>query len=416
MSDADVRRRAGWLPPQDDLELWLEERLDQVEAAGAAVELHPVLVELQELLAREPLLRMYVERMLVEEPEGKPYAEHHVETTDQLLRLMNQLLTTAPEFSEKAMVATPLGAILDWAIGTTAGFAAFRDPRLNAALKRFLDTWCEFLDSPASLYVLTDQPGGWTSEAAREAIGIERFEHDPDAAHWGFRSWNHFFTRRFREGQRPVAEPDDDAVVVSPCESVPYAIGRDVQDEDSFWVKSQPYSLRDLLAGDPSVDDFVGGTIWQSYLSATSYHRWHSPVAGTVVRAFNVDGTYYSEADTEGEGATEPSNSQGYMAHVATRAVIVLEADNPEIGLVAFVPVGMSDVSSCRIHPHVAPGRHLAKGEELGYFQFGGSTVCLVLRPGVVRSFELQAIPEPADPAAPTPPVVEVCSAILRTR
>jgi phosphatidylserine decarboxylase len=164
------------------------------------------------------------------------------------------------------------------------------------------------------------------------------------------------------------------------------------------------------------VEEFVGGTIWQAFLSATSYHRWHSPVAGTVVRAFNVDGTYYSEADTEGAGATEPSNSQGYMAHVATRAVILIEADNPEIGLVAFVPIGMSDVSSCMIHPHLQPGHHLAKGEELGYFQFGGSTVCVVFRPGVVEGFTLQAIPEPDDPAAPSPPVVQVRSPIATAR
>ena len=96
--------------------------------------------------------------------------------------------------------------------------------------------------------------------------------------------------------------------------------------------------------------------------------------------------------------------------------MILIEADNPEIGLVAFVPIGMSDVSSCLIHPHLQPGYHLAKGEELGYFQFGGSTVCLVFRPGVVQGFSLQAIPEPDDPAAPAPPVVQVCSPIALTR
>jgi len=417
VSDAkDVRRQAGWLPPQDDLEQWLEERQERVEAERDDVELHPTVVELQELLASDPLLRMYVDRMLTEEPKGKPYSKRHIQDPAQLLRLVNQVLTTAPEFSEQAMVATPLNAILDWPMGTTAGFAAFRDPRFNAAIKKILNAWCTFLDSPDSRYVLTDAEGGWMSEAARNAIGIERFEHDPDAEHWGFESWNAFFTRRFKEGERPVAEPDDDTVVVSPCESSPYAIGRDVQREDSFWIKSQPYSLQDLLAQDPSVEEFVGGTIWQAYLSATSYHRWHSPVAGRVVRAFNVDGTYYSEADTEGAGATEPSNSQGYMAHVATRAVILIEADNAEIGLVAFVPIGMSDVSSCLIHPHLQPGYHLAKGEELGYFQFGGSTVCVVFRPGVVEGFTLEAIPQPDDPAAPSPPVVQVRSSIATTR
>jgi hypothetical protein len=49
------------------------------------------------------------------------------------------------------------------------------------------------------------------------------------------------------------------------------------------------------------------------------------------------------------------------------RAVIIIEADDPVIGLMAFVPVGMSEVSSCMIHPKVSPGYHVGKGEELGY-------------------------------------------------
>jgi phosphatidylserine decarboxylase len=61
-------------------------------------------------------------------------------------------------------------------------------------------------------------------------------------------------------------------------------------------------------------------------------------------------------------------NSQSYVAHVAARAVILTEADDPVIGLMAFVPVGMSEVSSCLIDAKITPGYHVAKGEELGYF------------------------------------------------
>ena len=60
------------------------------------------------------------------------------------------------------------------------------------------------------------------------------------------------------------------------------------------------------------------------------------------------------------------TNSQSYLAHVATRAIILIQADDPSIGLVAFVPVGMSEVSSCMIDPDLTPGYHVAKGEELG--------------------------------------------------
>jgi phosphatidylserine decarboxylase len=67
----------------------------------------------------------------------------------------------------------------------------------------------------------------------------------------------------------------------------------------------------------------------------------------------------------------------------------------------AFVPVGMSEVSSCLIDAKIKPGYYVQKGEELGYFQFGGSTHCLVFRPGAIAEFTLGAIPQPHDPEAP---------------
>jgi phosphatidylserine decarboxylase len=86
---------------------------------------------------------------------------------------------------------------------------------------------------------------------------------------------------------------------------------------------------------------------------------------------------------------------------VATRAVFLIRADNPAIGLVGFVPVGMLEVSSCLIHPGIEPGHHVAKGDELGHFQFGGSTHCLVFGPGAIGDFVMTAIPQPHDPDAP---------------
>jgi phosphatidylserine decarboxylase len=396
----DVRRQAGWLPEQDDLEAWLAGHRERAEARGEQTELHPVVREFQALIDSDPVVRMYMHQMIAQVPSTKQYSQRHLESVPQMLRLINEVLRMAPEFGE-AMVATPLGAILDWTMGTPAGFAAFRDPRVNAMLKKILTAWCEFLSSADSLYVLNDSPSGWKSPAAQRAVGIEQFEHDPEDDHWGFASWNGFFTRHFKEGERPVAAPDDDKVIVNACESTPYGISTDVKRQDRFWIKSQPYSLEDMLANDASVDQFVGGTVYQAFLSATNYHRWHSPVAGTIVRAFVQEGTYYSEADSEGRDAVEPMNSQSYLAHVAARAIILIEADDPVIGLMAFVPVGMSDVSSCLIDPKLTPGYHVGKGEELGYFQFGGSTHCLVFRRDAIAEFALAAIPQPHDPDAP---------------
>lgn len=398
--DPDVRRRAGWLPrDQDELESWLAGHRERAAARGEQL-LHPVISEFRHLIDSDPVVRMYIHQMIDQVPRAKRYRKRHLESVDQMLRLIDETLTMAPEYGDNAVI-TPLNAIFDWSMGTPAGFTAFRDPRINAMLKKILTTWCAFLDSADSLYVINESPSGWKCPAARRAVGIEEFQHDPADEHWGFVSWNDFFTRRFKDGARPVACPDDDTVIISACESTPYRIATNVKRVDSFWIKGQRYSLQDMLANDDSVDQFVGGTVYQAYLSATNYHRWHSPVAGTVVRAFRAGDTYFSEAVSEDWNANDPPTWQAYLAHVAVRAVILIDADDPVIGLTAFIAVGMAEVSSCMIGKNVTAGRHLAKGEELGCFQFGGSTHCLVFRPGAIGAFALTALPQPHNPHAP---------------
>ncbi|RFA12075.1 hypothetical protein B7R22_16700 [Subtercola boreus] len=398
---SDHKRRNGWLPSnQDDLETWLEGHQARVDARRDGAPLHPVITEFQALIDSDPVVRLYLTEMIDQVPRNSKYRTRHLKSVDQLLLLIDEVLTTAPEFSDGGMVTTPLTAILDWTMGTPAGFAAYRDPRINDMFRKVLQAWGEFLSSPASRYVITNSPQGWKSDAAVRAVGIGDYQHDPADEYWGFASWNDFFTRRLTDVSRPVAEADDDSVIVSSCESTPYRISTGVQRRDRFWIKSQPYSLADILANDPAVDDFVGGTVYQAFLSALNYHRWHSPVAGTVVRAFVEPGTYFSEADSEGADAVEPQNSESYLAHVSARAIILIQADNPAIGLVAVVAVGMIEVSSCILDGAVTPGAHLAKGAELGYFQFGGSTECLIFRPGAINSFALQALPQPQNPKA----------------
>ena len=205
-----------------------------------------------------------------------------------------------------------------------------------------------------------------------------------------------FFTRKVREDARPVASPDDDNVVANACESKVYNVSRNVQLRSKFWIKSQPYSVLDMLAKDPLASKFAGGTIYQAFLSALSYHRWHVPVSGTIKRAFVEDGTYFSEplfestsGDKGGIDAKGISVAQGYLTALATRAIVFIEADNPAIGLMAFIGVGMDEVSTCEIT--VKEGQHVKKGDELGMFHFGGSSHCLLFREGV----KIDGFPEP---------------------
>src|SRR5262249_17602662 len=204
---------------------------------------HPVIEEFADLIAADPIVRMYVTTMIAQVPKTKRFREHHIASIDQMLALLNAVLTHAPEFNTTALVGCPLNAILDWSMGTPAGFAAFRYPAINAMIRKIMGVWCEFLSSEASLYVLNDSPTGWKSAEAQGLLQMSEFEHDPTHPHWGFRSWNDFFTRRFKPGRRPVASPSDPSVIANACESAPYHIAKDVRRQDQFWVKAQPYSL-----------------------------------------------------------------------------------------------------------------------------------------------------------------------------
>ena len=198
---------------------------------------------------------------------------------------------------------------------------------------------------------------------------------DPtDATTYGFQSWDRFFTRNFKPGMRPVASPDDDTIIVHACESAPLQCPvSSVQLSDNFQGKNQNYSLIDMMNKNPLVSHFVGGTVYQAFLSCLSYHRWQAPISGTVVETDLVGGTYYSEnlyqtffghwpaaAPGDTPDPAGPTYSQPYIASVAARGLIYIQADNPDIGLVCFIAIGMSDTSGCEID--VTPGRRLKKG------------------------------------------------------
>ena len=382
-----------WLPSdQRILNTWVA---DIVQAADDRP-LLPVVAEFKDLIESDPVLLMLFTHMFEDVPDtadfmNDPTGAPQIRDYRQMLRALNAILTKAPEFNKTSLVGFPINAILNWPMDTEAGFSAFLDARVNRQLKRILDQWAVLLKSKDSLSVLGDDPErGWFGRDAMEAMPgfAEDFICDPSNPHYGFSSWDDFFTRRFREGRRPVASPNDDSVLANACESAPYRLAAGVKGSDLFWIKAQPYSLYHMMAGDPLVARFVGGTIYQAFLSALSYHRWHSPVSGRIVKVKLLDGTYYSEALSAGFDPSGPNESQGYITQVASRALVYIEADNPDIGLMCVMFVGMAEVSSNEVT--VYEGQHVQKGDELGMFHFGGSTHCLIFRPGVKLEFDLR--------------------------
>jgi phosphatidylserine decarboxylase len=350
---------------------------------SSTVEFHPVIKEFNILLQQDPIVRMYVTEMIDQLPER----QKNVKDVNDFLSQLNQILTTAPKFSKGEVEVTPLSKLLVGMMNTPAGFHALRNEKINNMLRKILKTWAEFLNSEKSLYVLNDSPDGWKSKEAQKFLKMDDYIYDPNDKYWGYKSWNDFFTRKVKPSARPIAQPDNNKIIVSPCDTTIFNISYNVKKVDKFWIKSQPYSLQDMLDNSPYTDEFVGGSVIQGFLSPFNYHRWNSPVSGTIVMAYVKDGLYFSQAESQGVDPSAQDKSQGYLAHVQTRALIFIKADDPEIGLMCFMPVGMVEVSSCIIDPKIKPGYHVKKGEELGYFQFGGSTQCLIFRKGAIKKF-----------------------------
>lgn len=395
-TEKPVPYQVGQWQPSDQkvLNQWVKELVRETKANPQP--LVPVVQELKDLIESDPELLMLFTQMFEQVPSNTP--EYQRDPTGQpqirdyrlMLELINRIMTKAPEFNQTALVGFPINAIINWPMATPAGTTAFLNPKLNSQLKKILNQWGEFLKSKESRYVLNDDPKtGWFGREARRAMPNfdQDFQCDPKKPYHGFVSWDDFFTRQFREGRRPVASPADNSIIANACESAPYRLARDVQGSDTFWIKSQPYSLYHMLAGDPLTGQFVGGTVYQAFLSALSYHRWHSPVSGKIMKTKLIDGSYYAEALSEGFDPAGPNESQGYITQVASRALIFIEADNPDIGLMAVLFVGMSEVSSNEIT--VSVGQHVKKGDQLGMFHFGGSTHCLIFRPQVKLEFDL---------------------------
>lgn len=420
-------RAGGWLPHErSHIDSWIRDL--KIRVTERPQPLVPPIQEFKEMVNRDPVLNFAIDAMFQEAEllkQQTPLGTPEVKDFDEFLILLNGIMTQAPEYTECpdstgaeepcGLIGFPINALLDWPMGTSFGYNVFANALVNQQFKKILGFWSEFLVSDASRSVLIDSfPDrtpkvlAWLSPTARqEMVDVacqasgdpttcrqQPFEHffncDPSDEYYGFKSWDDFFTRTFVDEIRPVAPGDN--VIANACESAPLQVVSNVSDTAEFWLKSQPYSLKNMMNFDPLAEHFIGGTVYQAFLSALSYHRWNSPVSGRVKKAFVVNGSYYLEnryqgfINPKGSDPSAPNDSQPFLTAAATRAVIFIEADNPNIGLICFIAVGMAEVSSCEIT--VAEGQHLDKGQELGMFHFGGSTHCLVFGPHVNLTFD----------------------------
>lgn len=247
--------------------------------------------------------------------------------------------------------------------------------------------------TPLSAWIVEyAQAFGAYLDTLQSAERVDSFRTDP-LFNWheympppsGYKTFNQFFARHAKPGMRPVAGVSDDSVLVAPADSTFvgwWRVGQDSKiyvNESQLSIKGVQWSIHQLLEGSAYADRFKGGIFTHSFSNTFDYHRWHAPVRGRVVEARVLQGQAFLDvAVTPAVVNGKPSNvlttvdGTGYQ-FVQTRGLVVIESP---LGLVACLPMGMAQVSSVVITAEV--GVTLRKGEELGYFQFGGSDFVMV--------------------------------------
>jgi phosphatidylserine decarboxylase len=392
-------RLAGYLPrKRDAVDEW-QRNLKKEMAAARPKAVGPshssAVADLARLIERDGIIRMYVDEMI----NQVPLEQRTIENIPELLEALNHICKTAPMYEADPNKRNffPMSSLFVYMMMTPAGEAVFRNDAFNDAIRKILKDWCSFLDSPESRYVLNTGEHGWLSPSAYEYNKLEEFViPDKSAPHWGWQSYNDYFHRQIKAECRPIAKPNDPKVIVSANDGTVYKISREVKALDEFWLKGQPYSLLNMLNNNPYGQKLIGGDVFQSFLSGADYHRWRSPIDGVVRHAQVVDGLMFSNAESAGYDPTAGTYSQGYQASVNTRGLVFIESPDPVIGMVCVIPIGITEISSVIIQ--VKNGDRLKKGDELGAFSYGGSSMCLVFQRGAINHFTVKEPPPGSDP------------------
>jgi phosphatidylserine decarboxylase len=157
-----------------------------------------------------------------------------------------------------------------------------------------------------------------------------------------------------------------------------------VKARDEFWLKGQYYSLDDMMNNNPLAESFIGGIVYQTYVNGgADWHRFTAPIDGKVVAAEVVTGYAWTESDAAPPDPMSGPYSQGWAAGVATRALIYIDSGCKKLGTVCVVPIGLTEVSSVELF--VKEGDSVKKGDQLGWFSFGGSSFAIVFQPGAIK-------------------------------
>ncbi|KAF5374521.1 hypothetical protein D9615_009031 [Tricholomella constricta] len=183
-----------------------------------------------------------------------------------------------------------------------------------------------------------------------------------------FKTFNEFFYRKLKPSARPIEKPDDSYRLVSAadCRLMTFAT---VDEATRLWIKGREFTVQRLLgeAYKDQCDRYIGGALAIFRLAPQDYHRFHSPVEGKVGMMTFINGEYYT---------VNPQAVRSSLDVYGENVRKIVPIDSPQFGRVMAVCVGAMMVGS--IKTTVQEGEEVLRGQEFGYFAFGGSTIVVL--------------------------------------
>ncbi|KAG0266256.1 hypothetical protein BG011_002953 [Mortierella polycephala] len=202
-----------------------------------------------------------------------------------------------------------------------------------------------------------------------------------------YKSFNDFFYRRLRPDARPIHEKENPNTIVSSADCR-LCVFESITAATQVWVKGKSFTIEHLVRDTALAAQFEGGSIALFRLAPQDYHRFHSPVSGRIANdSVKIDGTYF----TVNPMAVNNEGLDVFTENVRKVTVIDLEQHgegenrNEHFDKAVFVSIGALLVGSVVLTGANNAGTKVEKGDELGYFAYGGSTCILLFKAGAVE-------------------------------
>ena len=144
-------------------------------------------------------------------------------------------------------------------------------------------------------------------------------------------------------------------------------------DNQDFIVKGYRFNLKDFLLDNNLALKYKGGSLMIIRLCPTDYHRYHFPYSGTIKSVKKISGDYYS---------VSPIAIKKKIEILCMNKRSYIEIYNKKVGDFIIAEVGATMVGSII---HTYNNNVVNKGEEMGYFKFGGSTIILLFQKGEIK-------------------------------